>query len=393
MKPQGFLRVNGRIIVYPETPSNVTGERAMKFSINQAELGNALSIVQKGVSARSTLPILAGIYLEAHHDSIVFQTTDLDLSIQFTCTALVEEAGAAVLPGKLLVDIVKSLPDAAVHISTDSETATITCDNSSFSIKSLNAQDWPGFPFVETDQQISIPFETFSTMAKKVSNVVSRDDSRPILTGVLITLEDGMLKMVATDSYRLSVTQRLSDRGETAFSAVVSGAFVAELAALPKSGDDISIALAENQIVVSYKGTSFVNRRIEGKYPNYKRLLPSSHATRAVVDTAALAAAVKRAALLGSSGSSVRFSISPEAQIITVSSVRQDVGSTQEVVPAQVEGESCEIAFNSSYVGEGLNSAPSESVALELQGSMKPGIFKDTSSGDYLYLVMPVRLS
>ncbi len=365
----------------------------MKFSINQTELSNALAIVQKGVSTRSTLPILAGIYLEAHHDSIVFQTTDLDLSIQFTSTALVEEAGSAVLPGKLLVDIVKSLPDAAVHVSTDGETATITCDNSSFSIKGLSAQDWPGFPFVKTDQQISIPFETFSSMAKKVSNVVSRDDSRPILTGVLITLEDGALKMVATDSYRLSVTQKASDMGEGEFSAVISGAFASELAALPKSGDDISIALAENQIVVSYRGTSFVNRRIEGKYPNYKQLLPSSHTTRAVVDTAALAAAVKRAALLGSSGSSVRFSVSPEAQIITISSVRQDVGSTQEIVPAQVEGDPCEIAFNSSYVGEGLNSAPSDTIALELQGSMKPGIFKDTRSEDYLYLVMPVRLS
>lgn len=365
----------------------------MKFSINQAELQNALSIVQKGVSTRSTIPVLSGVFMESTTDSITFQTTDLELSIQYTAAALVEEPGRAVLPGKLLFDIVKSLPDAAVHIAVEDEAATITCDSSSFSIRGLNPIDFPAFPVVETERQISLPFETFSSMAKRVCNVVSRDKSRAILTGVLISLEGGTVRMVATDSYRLAVTEQPQAGDLEDFSAVIAGQFVSELASLPKTGDDIKLGLAENQIVVSYHGTVFVNRLIEGKYPNYKQLLPSSHNTRAAVDTSALQAAVKRATLLGQAGSSVRFSISATTQSIQVSAVAQDVGSAHELVPAEVVGEDVEIAFNGSYVLEGLSSAQSDQVALEVLSSLKPGILKDADAAGYLYLIMPVRLS
>ena len=232
----------------------------MKFSINQSEFLNALTIVQKGVSTRTTLPVLAGIYVEAHGDEVTFQTTDLELSIQYTATALVEEEGEIVFPGKLIVDIVKNLPDAAVHVEAADFDAVIKCESSSFSIKCLNAVDFPGFPKVSTEQQIRIPFETFSSMARKVCRVVSKDESRAILTGVLITAEEGVLKMVATDSYRLAVTEAPLEGAEE-FNAVVAGTFVSDLAGLPKTGEDIMLALAENQIIVSYHGTVFVNRR------------------------------------------------------------------------------------------------------------------------------------
>ena len=144
----------------------------MKFSINQSELLNALSIVQKGVSTRSTLPVLSGIYVEARGDEICLQTTDLELSIQFTATALVEEEGKTVFPGKLIVDIVKNLPDAAVHIEAAEDAAVISCDSSSFSIKCLSAEDFPGFPQVTPEQQITIPFEAFEPFKDRGSGEV-----------------------------------------------------------------------------------------------------------------------------------------------------------------------------------------------------------------------------
>lgn len=365
----------------------------MKFSISQSELQNALTVVQKGVSTRSTLPVLSGIYIETEGDSVTFQTTDLELSIQYNAPAMVEEEGMAVVPGKLIVDIVKSLPDAAVHITAGEEDAVITCDTSSFSIKCLNPEDFPSFPVVQTDQTISIPFEVFSSMAKRVCRVASRDESRPILTGVLVTLEGGTLRMVSTDSYRLAVSQRAVETDAQDFNAVIAASFMSELAALPKTGEDISLALAENQIVVSYHETVFVNRRIEGRYPNYKQLLPPNYETRAVVGTSALAAAVKRAGLLGQNGSSVKFTVDADAQLLTLSSAVQDIGSAQESIPAQVEGQSVEIAFNGGYVVEGLSAVNDQSVALELQNSMRPGIFKGADDQDYLYLVMPVRIA
>lgn len=364
----------------------------MKFSINQDELANALSIVQKGISTRSTLPVLSGVYIETSVDSVTFQTTDLELSIRYTTPALVEEEGSAVVPGKLALDIVKSLPDASVHIDTQDYDAYLTCENSSFSIKGLNPQDFPGFPTVSADQQISVPFTTFSEMAKQVSRVVSKDESRPVLTGVLVERDGATLRMVATDSYRLAVSERDIEGGDAGgeFSAIIAGTFVSEIAALPKSGEDITLGLADNQIIITYGGTTFVNRRIEGRYPNYRQLLPKSYDTRAVVDTAQIIAATKRASLLDRAGAQVKYSISKDGTL-ELSSMSQDIGSTQETIAAQVEGEDMEIAFNSTYVLDGLNVLGDDSVALEVTTSLKPGIFKGANKPGYLYLVMPVR--
>ena len=363
----------------------------MKLSISQSELLNALTIVQKGITTRSTLPVLSGVFVQTVGEEVTFQTTDLELSIQYTASALVEEEGSTVLPGKLIVDIVKNLPDAAVHIEAGDDGAIISCESSSFSIRCMNPIDFPGFPHVEPEQQISVPFESFSSMARKVCRVVSKDESRAILTGVLISVEDETLKMVATDSYRLAVAESPLEGSSVEFSAVLAGTFVSDLAGLPKTGTDISFALAENQIIVSYAGTVFVNRRIEGRYPNYKQLIPSSYGTRCIVSKSALASAVKRASLLERTGSQVRFSVNVASQTIQLTT-NQDVGSTQEIVKAQIEGEDVEIGFNSHYVNEGLSVMESSEVSFEIQGSLKPGIFKANGDERYLYLVMPVRI-
>lgn len=363
----------------------------MKLSISQSELMNALTIVQKGITSKSTLPVLSGVLVQTVGDQVNFQTTDLELSIQYTSAALIEEAGSAVLPGKLFADIVKNLPDAAVHIEATEEAAIVSCESSSFSIRCMNPADFPGFPEVEPEQTISVPFEIFSNMARKVARVVSKDESRAILTGVLICSEEGLFKMVATDSYRLAVTEAPLPDESTEFTAVIAGAFVSDLAGLPKTGENISFALSQNQIIVSYAGTVFINRRIEGRFPNYKQLIPTSFETRCILSKQSLLSAVKRASLLERSGSQVRFSINVPSQTIQLTT-NQDVGSTQEIVKGQIEGADVEIGFNSHYVSEGLAAMDSSEVSFEIQGSLKPGIFKATGEENYLYLVMPVRI-
>ena len=366
----------------------------MKFSINQSELQNALAVVMKGVSTRSTLPILSGVYIQAHNDSLTMQTTDLELSIQYTVDALVEEEGATVVPGKLFAEIVKNLPDAAVYVDGNEEAVLVTCDAASFSLKTLNPQDFPGFPTVDVHQAIEIPFGQFTSMVKRVARVVSKDESRAILTGVLITLEETHLKMVATDSYRLAVTEA-DLPGEMAgeFDAVISGSFLQDIAAMPKTENSVSLALAENQIVIRYSNTVFVNRRIEGNFPNYKQLLPDGYVTRAAVDVGHLIAAVKRASLLSNTATPVKFDINIDSQTTLLSSTAQDVGSTQETLACEAEGEDVEIAFNYAYLLDGLNAITTDKVYLEAQSSMKPGIFKAEESENFLYLVMPVRIS
>ena len=302
-----------------------------------------------------------------------------------------EEEGEAVLPGKLVVDIVKNLPDAAVHVDANDDTAIVSCESSSFSIRCLNPADFPAFPSVAPDQQISVPFEAFSSMARKVCRVVSKDESRAILTGVLIEVEGQVLKMVATDSYRLAVTETSLESPVEGFGAVLAGTFVSDLAGLPKTGQNMTLALAENQVIVSYAGTVFINRRIEGRYPNYRQLIPSVYETRCLVDRKALSSAVKRASLLERNGSQVRLSINVASQTIQLTT-NQEIGSTQEIVKSQIEGADVEIGFNSHYVSEGLSVMESDQVSLEIQGPLKPGIMKGDAQENYLYLVMPVRL-
>lgn len=364
----------------------------MKFSINQSELSNALSVIQKGLTQRATLPILAGVYLEATGDKLCLQTTNLEMSVQYNTPAFVEEEGKAVIPGKLLIDIVKNLPDAAVFIEGTDEGAVINCESSSFSIRTLEAEDFPAFPQVAPESKITVPFNVFSSMSRKVARAVSKDESRMIMTGVLITVEENTLRMVATDSYRLALTEHTLEGNPEEFTAVLAGTFVSDLAGLPKTGENISLALAENQIIVEYGATTFVNRRIEGNYPNYKQLLPDTYETRCVIGRNDFIGAVKRASLLNPNGSSVRFSINNPSQTIQLTTT-QDAGSTQEILKAEIEGEDVEIGFNSHYVTEGLNAIEANNVSFELQGNRKPGIIKSLGEDEnYLYLIMPIHI-
>ena len=364
----------------------------MRFSINKMELQNALGVVMKGVSSRSTLPILSGVYIDAQADAITLQSTDLELSVQVSAPALIEEPGKTVVPGKLFSDIVRSLPDAAVNIQAAESDLKVTCDTSTFAIRTLNPDDFPGFPKSEANQSISLPFGTFSTMVKRVSRVVSKDESRAILTGVLIELEDGELKMVATDSYRLALAKTHVESETAEFSTVIAGTFLNDVCSVLTTEADVTLGLAENQIIITCENTLFINRRIEGNYPNYRQLLPDDYNTRATIELPALTSSVKRAAILSSSSAPMRFDLNNATQTIQIFVNSSDVGSVQETISCEMTGDDIEIAFNSSYVTDGLAAIRGEKVYFDVQSSMKPGIFRTIDGDEYLYLIMPVRL-
>lgn len=365
----------------------------MRFNINKSELLNALTIVSKGASSRSTLPVLSGVYVKAEGAGLVMQTTDLERSIRYDVPALVEEEGAIVIPEKLLLDIVKQLPEAAVGFETHDGTISVSCDQSSFVLRTLDAQDFPEFPVVDVTNRISVPFEDFCTMVKRVAKVVSKDQSRAVLTGVLISTSASGLKMVATDSYRLAVSEIELAGAEEGFEAIVSGAFLQEVASLPKMAESIEIGLSQNQIVFTYQNMVLINRRIEGNFPNYKQLIPETYATKTCFTTQDLITAVKRVGLISSLASPVKFDINEAARNAIINTASQDVGSAEEILPCEVSGESTQIAFNHQYVLDGLMSVSTQQVFLETQSSLKPGIFKSAGDEKFLYLVMPVRIA
>lgn len=365
----------------------------MQFNIAKEDLVAVLNIVSKGMSSRSTLPILSGILLNAEAEHVTFQTTDLEISIRHTEKADVVEGGKTVLPGKLFQDIVKALPDAAVNVAVNSEQATISCLNSSFTLSTLNAVDFPYFPQVDVTTSVDLPSKDLSSLVKKVGKAVSRDESRAILTGILFSVENSTVRLVATDSYRLAVGDlELEGQKYEPFQAIIPGKIFEDVSRLASSEDSVTVAFSENQIVFTFGSTTFVSRKIEGTYPNYQQLLPKESATKITIPCEDLITAVKRVSLLAQSHTPVRFDFSSERQNITVSAKTQDVGGAQETLQAQVEGEDIQIAFNHQYLLDGLGSIEGDAL-IELQTSLKPGIIKSVNDSSFLYLAMPIRLS
>jgi DNA polymerase-3 subunit beta len=365
----------------------------MKLTVEKSQLLQSLSVVSKGMSSRSTIPILSGIHFETEGGSVVLRTTDLEVSIQHSIPVLVEREGSSVVPGKLFSDIIKSFPDAAVTLEQDGDNLTVSCLDSTFTIHTLNPVDFPLFPQFDSKIAGTIPAAIFSSMAKKVVKAVSRDESRAILTGVLIKMDGDSLQLIATDSYRLAISKmRLEEALEETVDLIVPGDVIDEIRRLITNQKELTISDSENQIIFSFGDTTFITRKIEGSYPNYEAIIPSERNITAIIETAALFDAVKRVAITAQSHTPIRFTFDAEAQLITISSKMQDVASACERVVAQIEGDTLEIGFNHQYIIDGLSSIDTEEVYFEAQSMLKPGIVKAVGEEYFFYLTMPVRI-
>lgn len=349
-----------------------------------------MNTVLKGLSSKVSFPVLSGVLIQAYGESLNFQTTDLQLSVQYEAPALIEEEGQAVLPAKLLSNIVKNLPDAAVTVKTEDGSCLLSCDNASYSLNTLPSEEFPKFPRVEEEQSILLSFSDFSAMVKKVSRAASKDTTRAIITGILIDCSEGKVTMVTTDNYRLAVAEKAVD-GLADFNAVISSQFLSDVASLPYSEEFIRLGINENQAVITYGKTVLVNRRIEGKFPAYKRLLPESFTSTCEVSAHDLTASIKRVSLLGQDSSPVKIDLDPMTQSIQLSSSSQEVGSAQEMLRCRMEGEANRVAFSYVYLLDGLSAVDADEVLLCVNADNKPGVFKVQGDIDFLYLVMPVR--
>jgi DNA polymerase III subunit beta len=364
----------------------------MKLSVARSELLDALSVVGKGMSARSTLPILSGILISASAAEAQFQATDLEVSVRRSCPALVEREGSVVVPGRLLTDIVRNLPEAAVTLETDGDTAHVQCQHSSFTVKTLNAKDFPKFPEVVADKTISLPANVMSTAVRRVSRAVSRDETRATLTGILVVVDGVSLRMVSTDSYRLAMSEVLLEESVTeGIEVVVPGKALDEVTRLAAGSDPITVGLSENQILFEFGQTVFVTRRIEGNFPNYKQIIPKGSATYVEVLGSELVAAVKRVSLMALHNSPIKIAVNVADQTLSLSAATQDVGDASEDLMVKTEGVDVGIAFNHSFLMDGLSSAGSETIRMEIKDAEKPGLIKSVEEEGFLYVLMPVR--
>ena len=365
----------------------------MKASITRDELSRALSIVSKGMSSRSTLPILSGIMISTTDKELMFQATDLEISVKCFGSAFVEEQGSTVVPGKLLGDIVHNLPDAAIQLSTEDNKFKVECMSSCFSLSTQDTADFPFFPEIDIKTSITLPPAKLADMVHKVSKVVSKDESRAVLTGILLSIENGRVQLVATDSYRLAISAMAMERLEDQeIEVIIPGRIFDEVMKSSVSEEKITIGIADNQILFEFGSTLFVTRKIEGRYPNYRQLIPSESSCHVTVNTQVLLAAVKRVSLLAQTHTPIKFTFSPDDQVIELTSQSQEIGGATDSVTAEITGTGTEIGFNHQYIIDGLTSIETEETVIEVQTSLKPGILKSSGEEDFLYLAMPVRL-
>lgn len=365
----------------------------MKISVARGELLEALSAVSKGLSSRTTLPILSGIHISAIDDTVILQSTDLEISIKTKTKARVEKTGQTVIPGKLLTDIVRSLPEAAVTIDTTTPGfAAVTCGQSSFNMKTLSPEDFPRFPEASPNESISLPSDVFSRVVHQVSRAVSRDETRPILTGVLVVVEGGTLRMVATDSYRLCLKEVVVEGITGEVDVVIPGRAIEDVARLAPAGEQVSLGVSDNQVVFGFGDTVFISRRIEGSFPNYRQLIPKAYETRVVVDRGEFIEAIKRVSLLAQHNAPLRIAVNGNERALTLTAQTQDVGEAKEDIEIQPTGEDVEMAFNHAYLLDGVSTVEGQKVALEIVSPLKPGIIKSADNDDFTYLLMPVRL-
>lgn len=367
----------------------------MKFTVSQSALSEALATVMKGVAAASTLPILSGVLIRANDGVLEFQTSNYTIAIRHRVAALVEEPGETVVPCKMLSNITKTLPDAPVSFDAEGRQVDIACEKSSFRLNTLDAGDFPEFPTLALERSVELPANILSEMVSRVWRVTSTDKNRPVLNGVYMTVENNTVRLVATDSYRLAVcdTQVETSSLEGSFELNVPADAFNDALSITGGQGQVMIGSTDTQVVFAAGNTTYVSRRIEGMYPNYKALLPANCATTVKIDVESFNAALKRVAVVAQNNSAVKFEISAETGTMLLSAVSNDQDVARETVDVEVEGDSGVIAFNYHYIFGCLNAlAREKEITLELQSYTQAGVFKSYDKINYLYLVMPVRI-
>jgi DNA polymerase III subunit beta len=362
----------------------------LRFTCHRTALTDAISVATKGVSPRSTLPILTGILIKAEEGKLVLHATDLEVAVRHELPAEVETQGSIVVPARLFADVVRALPEEEVVFDTASASLAVTCGSAEFSMRVLAAEDFPRFPEVSPEQQCEVPASTFAEVAKQVLKAVSKDETRPVITGVLLSVEGSTLRMVATDSYRLAIRDaQLAEPVAQPISAIVPAKALEEAARVVGEGEPIQIGMTQNQVIFSTGSTTFVSRLIEGSFPKYEQLIPAESETKVVLDRDAFLAAVRRVSLFAQHSASLRVAVIDTG--LRLSAATQDIGEASETIAADVGGEPVEIAFNHAYLIDGLTSVPDDEIVLEITSPLKPGLIRG-AQGEFTYLVMPIRI-
>jgi len=372
----------------------------VKLSCLQENLTRGLQITGRAVSTRGTLPILSNVLLKTDAGRLKLTATNLEIGINCWVQAKVDDEGAITVPAKLFTDFVNNLPAGAIELSLNVRTKTVHLKSGPYeaNLRGLDAEEFPIIPAIPDKPTTRVSQGQLRRMIGEVAFVAATDDSRPVLTGVLTTFEGDRITMAAADPYRLSVRNgTLMTAVDPKLEIIIPAKSLFEVARLLADTDDpVDILVTPNgsQVIFHTDEADLVSRIIEGQFPNYRQVIPASHATRIVVEREELLKATRLASYFARDAANiVRFQVDPanEAPLV-VSATAAEVGDNTARVDATVEGAPTAIAFNSRFVAEALGSLVAPEVALELGGPLAPGVLKIVGDESYLHVVMPLRI-
>jgi DNA polymerase III subunit beta len=370
----------------------------VKFATSCADLLAQLGVVSRVASTRSAVQALSGVQLSAGDGAAELRATDTEVGLRVPLPANVEREGTVVLPARLMLDVARSLTgdDATFELRPTEQDVEVVSGSATFHIRTLRGEDFPPLPEPGGETVVEVPAAAFVETINRVARSASRDETRPILTGILVSASGTELRMVATDSYRLSVKEtRLATPLDGDFEANVPARALQELARIAAGAgagaESLSVSVRTNQIVFQIGENVLSSRLIDGQFPNYRQLLPDAYEHELTFASAELTEVVRRISLMAQKNAPLRLRFT-EGEL-TVSARTPDVGEARETIPVPFAGEAFEIGFNPEFLRDGLEGAEGGDLILKLISPLRPGLIESADGSGFLYLMMPIRLN
>ena len=371
----------------------------MKLTCNPNTLSQALQVVSRAISTRSTLPILNNILLETTSEGLALTATNLEIGIRKVVPAEIHSDGSTTAPARLLTDFVGTLPDDKLEIELDLATQNLSlrCARLDTHIKCIEAEEFPPGPRPDEGDRMTVPLEDLLEAIEQTQMAASTDEARPVLTGVLLHIEGNRQTLAATDGHRLAVRKITASAPEDLDARlIVPARALAELGRAFKGESDqveVIVSKARNQIFFRAGTSEVTSRLIDGTYPNYAQVIPSKSSTRIRLGTNELQQTVRAVSLFARDSANVIRVKASASGSVTLSATTNEVGDSKAEVTASVDGSDIQIAFNARYVLDALNVVGGDQVELQFDGPLSPGLIRPPDSEDYLYVIMPIRVA
>ena len=363
----------------------------LRITCSKDELVHGLSLVARALSTRTAIQILSGILLEASGSKLRLAATDMELSVRATVPSQVDGEGSIVLPGRTLVDIARLLPASEVTLEHRASESVVhlSSGSASYTLQTFNAEDFPRLPDPAEATTFTVECAPLLETIGRVARAASRDEARPVLTGVLVQFTGGKLVMAATDSYRLAIKETPLSGGPAELEAIIPSRALQELARIAGDADDVAIGVLENQVLFAVGDVWLTTRRIDGQFPNTRQLLPEAFEYELTIPRVEFLDVVRRAAVMIQRATPLHLRFA-EGEL-TVLARTQEVGESRESLPVPFSGETLEIGFNAEFLRDGLEVVDGDDVKFKLISPLRPAVLEG-EAGDFTYLVMPIRL-